>query len=105
MTVTTFSSPAFGAAMAKKPPETTVQYYAFDVINTYPHDKTAFTQGLFFRDGKLHETTGQYGQSVLRRVTLDSGAVEKQTKLPAEVFGEGSVSWKDTIIALSLIHI
>jgi glutamine cyclotransferase len=55
---------ALGAAQAAIP------VYGFVVKNTYPHDPQAFTQGLFFKDGQLYETTGQTGQSSLRRVDL-----------------------------------
>ena len=77
------------------------QALTYEVVNTYPHDETAFTQGLFFKNGVLYETTGQYGQSSVRRVDLESGAVEKKRFLPAVVFGEGSVAWEDKIIVLT----
>src|SRR3989337_1237588 len=48
-------------------------HYAFDIVNVYPHDAGAFTQGLVFEDGFLYEGTGLYGQSSLRRVELDTG--------------------------------
>jgi len=45
----------------------------FAIVNEYPHDATAYTQGLFFLDGFLYEGTGRYGESSLRRVELESG--------------------------------
>jgi glutaminyl-peptide cyclotransferase len=75
--------------------------YGFVVKNTYPHDPGAFTQGLFFRDGQLYETTGQKGQSSLRKVDLKSGKVLQKKDLAAEYFGEGSTAVGDTIVSLT----
>ncbi|HEV3471115.1 MAG TPA: glutaminyl-peptide cyclotransferase [Pyrinomonadaceae bacterium] len=63
--------------------------YGFEVVNSWPHDAKAFTQGLIFHDGALVESTGQYGESSLRRVELTTGRVLKQVKMPPEFFGEG----------------
>ncbi|MEM6413724.1 MAG: glutaminyl-peptide cyclotransferase [Pseudomonadota bacterium] len=71
------------------------------VVNTYPHDPEAYTQGLFFGDGALIETTGQFGQSSLRRVEIETGKVLEKIKLPDQFFGEGSVMWQDRIINLT----
>lgn len=60
-----------------------------NVLSTRPHDPQAFTQGLLLHDGKLYESTGQYGQSTLRRVDPSTGKVEKSVALPADHFGEG----------------
>ena len=59
------------------------------VVRTFPHDPRAFTQGLFFFEGKFYESTGLYGRSSLRRVDPDSGVVERGVDLPADLFGEG----------------
>ena len=75
--------------------------YDYRVVATYPHDPNAFTQGLFFHDGALFETTGQYGRSRLRRVALETGRAERETALPDSVFGEGSVGWGDRLVVLS----
>ena len=66
------------------------------VVRTLPHDRTAFTQGLLFFDGKLYESTGLLGQSSLRRVDPESGAVEARVALEPELFGEGlaRVGWR-----------
>ena len=50
----------------------------YQVVNTYPHDKDAFTQGLLFRDGALFESTGVKGRSTLRKVRLETGEVLQQ---------------------------
>ena len=59
------------------------------VVNSYPHDTSAFTQGLIFHEGSLYESTGQYGKSTLRKVNLYKGNVEQIHKLPDHYFGEG----------------
>jgi glutamine cyclotransferase len=78
-----------------------IPVYGFVVKHTYPHDPGAFTQGLFFRDGQLYETTGQKGQSSLRKVDLKSGRVLQKKDLAADYFGEGSTAVGDTIVGLT----
>lgn len=63
----------------------------YRIVNTYPHDPRAFTQGLDFANGVLYEGTGLNGRSSLRRVELETGAVLQQVDLPEEYFGEGIV--------------
>lgn len=63
--------------------------FTFEIVATYPHDETAFTQGLVFHDGRLYETTGQYGQSRLRKVDLETGKSLQEHRLPMTYFGEG----------------
>lgn len=77
------------------------QRYGYRVVNTYPHDSGAFTQGLFWLDGALYETTGQEGASSLRRVNLEDGRVLQKADMPAEVFGEGSTPWGDQILSIT----
>jgi len=64
----------------------------WSVLGSFPHDTGAFTEGLLWHGGKLYESTGEFGQSSLRRVDLQSGAVEKKIDLPSELFGEG-LAW------------
>jgi glutamine cyclotransferase len=78
-----------------------IPVYGFVVKNTYPHDPQAFTQGLFIKDGQLYESTGQKGQSTLRRVELKSGKVLQKKALADEYFGEGSTSVGETIVGLT----
>jgi Glutamine cyclotransferase len=59
------------------------------LVNQYPHDPTAFTEGLEYVDGHLYESTGQYGSSDIRRVELKTGKVLQQQKLDNKYFGEG----------------
>lgn len=61
----------------------------YEVVNTYKHDSKAFTQGLIYRDGFLYESTGQNGESTLRKVELQSGKVVQKRELEEEYFGEG----------------
>ncbi len=63
--------------------------YGFRVVRTYPHDPSAFTQGLVFHDGRLLESTGGYGTSTVRIVNLDSGRALREHRLANELFGEG----------------
>lgn len=78
-----------------------VPIYAYKVINAYPHDKKAFTQGLIFEGGYLYEGTGQYGSSTLRKVELETGKVVQIYKLPPQFFGEGITIYKNQIIQLT----
>ena len=92
-------SPA-GNDSSNLPPQAPV--YGYTVVRTYPHDRQAFTQGLAFDDqGALYESTGQRGQSSLRRVELSSGAVLQRHDLPASLFGEGITVFGDCIIQLT----
>jgi len=71
--------------------------YHFRVVHTYPHDKEAFTQGLFWYDGMLYEGTGQEAGSSLREVDPATGRVIRQTTLDPSLFGEGITLYKDRI--------
>lgn len=75
--------------------------YTYTVVNAYPHDPGAFTQGLVYADGVLYESTGLYGRSSLRRVALETGEVLQQRDLPAEYFGEGLALFDDRLIQLT----
>ncbi len=63
--------------------------YSYRILNSYPHDIRAFTQGLVYHEGFLYESTGQYGQSTLRKVDLETGVVLRSLSLDRELFGEG----------------
>ena len=79
------TTPSPNANAAPEP----ARVYGYEVVNTYPHDPRAFTQGLVFHDGALLESTGQYGQSSLRRVELKTGKVLKKVEVGREYFAEG----------------
>lgn len=77
---------SLGVAAAPNP--SPVQY-GYTVVQTFPHDSAAFTQGLLIVDGAMFESTGLYGQSTLREVRVSDGAVLRKVDLPDNVFGEG----------------
>jgi glutaminyl-peptide cyclotransferase len=86
---------AVGTAYAEVPA------YGVSVVATYPHDPSAFTEGLFYRDGFLYESTGQQGQSSVRKVELATGKVLQRHDIGTVYFGEGIVAWKDRLIELT----
>lgn len=69
--------------------------YSFKIVNTYPHDADAFTQGLVFNGGYLYESTGLYGKSSIRKVDINTGEVLKKKKIPKKFFGEGITIYKN----------
>lgn len=73
----------------------------YNVVNTFPHDTSAYTQGLTYVDGKLLESTGSYGKSELKYVDINSGKTLQRSKLDPKYFGEGSVKVGDKIIVLT----
>lgn len=73
----------------------------YRVVKTYPHDTDAFTEGLFYRDGYLYESTGELDHSGVRKVALDSGRVLQEVHTPRPYFGEGIVAWHDRLIQLT----
>ena len=80
-----------GVLLAGACSQAQVKQYGIKVVKEYPHRTDAYTQGLFFQDGILWETTGQYGESTIRTVDLASGEPTQLKKLNAKYFGEGSV--------------
>ena len=78
-----------------------IPVYGYKIINTYPHDPEAFTQGLVFEDGVLYESTGLYGKSSLRKVELKTGRVLKLHLLPPRSFGEGITVFGERIVQLT----
>lgn len=78
-----------------------IPVYTYKVVNTYPHDPKAYTQGLAFENGFLYEGTGIYGSSTLRKVDLETGRILQICKLPQKLFGEGVTIHKDKIIQLT----
>jgi glutamine cyclotransferase len=78
-----------------------VPVFTYTVVNTYPHDRAAFTEGLVMDGGVLYEGTGLNGQSWLRRVDWESGKVLQNLALDPEYFGEGVTVWHDQIIQLT----
>lgn len=91
------SSPAPAPVEAIAPPPRC----GYRIVQTYPHDPSSFTQGLFWHDGHLYEGTGQYGRSKVARIDLATGKALAETKLPADQFGEGIVRWRDQVIGVT----
>ena len=75
--------------------------YTYRVVHTFPHDRVAFTEGLFYLDGYLYEGTGgDDGTSSIRKVKLETGEVQRIHAVP-DYFGEGIVQWKDRLYELT----
>ena len=81
--------------------ENQVPFYSYRVVNTYPHDAGAFTQGLFIHDGALYESTGKYGKSHLYKKQLETGEQLQALPLSNQVFGEGSTLLDGKIYVLT----
>ena len=77
------------------------ELYTFEVIKTYPHDATSYTQGLEFYKNSLIEGTGNYNQSKLRKEILINGKIEKEIKLDSQFFGEGITVFDNKIYQLT----
>ncbi|MFT6825593.1 MAG: glutamine cyclotransferase [Patiriisocius sp.] len=75
--------------------------YDYRILETYPHDINAYTQGLEFVGDVLYESTGQYGASSLRKTNYKTGAVEKNIPLKSQYFGEGLTILKDKLYQLT----
>ena len=80
-----------------KPPK----IYTYEIVNTYAHDITSYTQGLEFYKGDLYESTGQYGESKLRKLDYKNGSVLKNVDLSTAYFGEGLSVLNDKIYQLT----
>jgi glutamine cyclotransferase len=78
--------------------------YGYEIVNIYPHDSNAFTQGLILMDGKLLESTGQEGFSSLRRVELETGKVLKKVDVPEPFFAEGLAGLNGKLYQLTWQH-
>jgi glutaminyl-peptide cyclotransferase len=89
---------AMGATL---PAQAAIPVYGVKVVHAYPHDPRAFTEGLFYQDGYLYESTGQLGESSVRKVELATGKVVQQKVVPPPYFGEGIVEWHGQIKQLT----
>ena len=89
--------------MPLPPPATppTVPVYGYEIIHTYPHDPQAFTEGLFYLNGFLYESTGLEGHSSIRKEKLETGEVVQKVDVPPEYFGEGIVNWKTRLFSIT----
>ncbi len=75
--------------------------YDVEIVARFPHDESAFTQGLLWHDGALFESTGQFGASTVRKVDLATGEVTKRRAIPSDQFGEGLALWNDDLVSLT----
>jgi len=75
--------------------------YNYEVVNEYPHDSNAFTQGFEYHNGFLYESTGQYGKSSLRKVELETGKVLKKIDIDKKYFAEGMTIFNGKIYQLT----
>ncbi len=78
-----------------------IPVYGYHVVHAFPHDTGAYTEGLFYLYGHLYESTGEVGESGVRKVDISSGRVLQQVATPWPAYGEGIVAWGDRLIQLS----
>ena len=78
-----------------------VKEYRLEVVAEYPHDTDSYTQGLFFQDGQMYESTGQYGLSTFRKVDLETGKALERLDFNDEYFVEGSVIFEGNLYVLT----
>jgi glutamine cyclotransferase len=84
-----------------RPANSMALQYTYSIVNAYPHDTNAFTEGLVFENGFLYESTGLYGNSSLRRVDLETGEVLQLRTLQSQCFGEGIAIVANKIVQLT----
>ena len=80
---------------------TSPKVYGYKIINEYPHDITSYTQGLEFYNGELYESTGQNGESKLRKVDYRTGTILKNINLDRQYFGEGLTIFNQKVYQLT----
>lgn len=100
------NTPAIKANVSSSTKPTSQQplpVYGYEVVKSYPHDSKAFTEGLFYRDGILYESTGgdRPGESSIRKVELETGKVTQKWDLPPDEFGEGISMIGDKVYMLT----
>lgn len=81
--------------------EPQVRHYALEVVAEYPHDTGSYTQGLFFNEGQMYESTGLHGKSTFRKVDMESGKALEKLDFDKKYFVEGSVIWEDNLYILT----
>lgn len=81
--------------------DASVREFRLEVVAEYPHDTGSYTQGLFFHDGNLYESTGLNGKSTFRQVDLRSGKALKRMDFDKKYFVEGSVVFGDNLYILT----
>ena len=81
--------------------DASVRHYRLEVVAEYPHDTGSYTQGLFFHEGQMYETTGLHGKSTLRKVDLNTGEPITKLDFGQKYFVEGSVVLNDNLYILT----
>ncbi len=81
-----------------------IKNYTYKVAAEYPHDEKAYTQGLFIHDGIVYESTGQYGQSSLRKVNKETGEVVQTIAIANQYFAEGACVLNGKIYVLTWLE-
>ena len=94
-------APAVAAASAPAAANAAIPVYGYKVVHVYPHDLNAFTEGLFYLNGYLYESTGLDGHSSVRKVKIDTGQVLQRATLPPDMFGEGIAPWNGRLVGLT----
>ena len=92
---------ACGMASRTAMSQAAIPRYGYDIVHTYPHDPSAFTEGLFYLNGFLYESTGLEQHSSIRKVRIETGEVVQRLDIPAQYFGEGIVDWQRHLISLT----
>ncbi len=90
------------ATVAVAVPESSpVPQYGYEIVQAYPHDSRAFTQGFEYKDGFLYEGTGLNGRSTLRKERLETGKIIQEIDIPAQYFGEGITVFNREILQVT----
>ncbi len=95
------NKPNSNTSNAAKPARMALPVSGFEIVKTYPHDSRSFTQGLVIRDGVFYESAGEYGESSLRKVEVETGKVIQRHDVPAEYFAEGMTILGDKIFQIT----
>ena len=94
-------SPSATATSPAAATRQSVPVYGYEIVAEHPHDPMAFTQGLVYEDGIFYEGTGQWGESTVRHVDIESGEVIQSVDIAPELFGEGITIWEDRVIQIT----
>jgi glutamine cyclotransferase len=86
---------------ARRDKATAAQTEKYKIVHVFPHDPSAFTQGLIYKDGFLYEGTGLNGKSSIRKVDLENGITRQRYDLPSQYFGEGITDWGGNLLELT----
>ena len=81
--------------------EAKVREYKLEIVAEYPHDTDSYTQGLFFHEGQMYESTGLHGKSTFRKVDMETGKAIDRLNFDKQYFLEGSVVLEDNLYILT----